>query len=170
MKIGQNTVVSLTYELKVQDENGEHTLVETADKEHPMVFLYGISGLPEKFEENLDGKSAGDTFKFKLEAEEGYGPNNEHAVVNIPLAVFEIDGKVDENMLQVGNYLPMADNEGNQLQGKVVEISDTEVKMDFNHPLAGMAMFFEGTVEEVREATAEEISHGHVHGAGGHHH
>jgi FKBP-type peptidyl-prolyl cis-trans isomerase SlyD len=170
MKISENKVVSLTYELKVQDENGEHTLVETAEKEHPMVFLFGAGGLPEKFEEYLQGKEAGEDFKFKLEAEEGYGHPDQNAIVNIPKAVFEVEGQVDDNMLQVGNYLPMADSEGNQLQGKVEEITDTEVRMNFNHPLAGMAMFFEGKVEDVREATAEEIAHGHVHGAGGHHH
>jgi FKBP-type peptidyl-prolyl cis-trans isomerase SlyD len=170
MKISENKVVTLTYELKVQDETGEHVLVETAEKEHPMVFLFGAGGLPDKFEEYLQGKEAGEDFKFKLEAEEGYGHPDENAIVSIPKAVFEIDGKIDEEMLKVGNFLPMSDAEGNQLQGKVEDISETEVKMNFNHPLAGMAMYFEGKVEDVRDATSEEIAHGHVHGAGGHHH
>jgi FKBP-type peptidyl-prolyl cis-trans isomerase SlyD len=91
-------------------------------------------------------------------------------VVQIPKQVFEIDGKVDDQMLEVGNYLPMADNEGNHMQAKVVEVGDEMVTMDFNHPLAGMVMHFEGKVEDVRPATAEELSHGHVHGDGGHQH
>lgn len=170
MKISENKVVHLSYELKVQDETGEHVLVERAETEHPMVFLFGTGSLPEKFEEYLNGKEEGEPFNFKLEAEEGYGHPDENAIVNIPKAVFEIDGKIDEEMLQVGNYLPMSDSEGNQMQGKVEEITDTEVRMNFNHPLAGMAMFFEGKVEKVREATEEEIAHGHAHGEGGHHH
>ena len=83
---------------------------------------------------------------------------------------FLIDGKLDEEMLQPGNFLPMADNEGNHMQAKVMDISGTAVKMDFNHPLAGMVMHFDGKVADVRPATAEELAHGHVHGEGGHQH
>ena len=168
--ISENKVVSLTYELKILNEDGEQTLVETADTTNPMVFLYGVSGLPEKFEENLDGKQEGESFSFSLEAEEGYGEYDDNALVPIPKNVFEVDGKIDEEMLQEGNYIPMADNEGNHMQGRVMKIKDDEVVMDFNHPLAGMKMFFEGKVLSVREATPEELAHGHVHGEGGHHH
>ena len=73
-------------------------------------------------------------------------------------------------MLQEGNFIPMADSEGNHLQGKIVSVGDETVKMDFNHPLAGMDMHFNGKVIGVRDASAEEIAHGHVHGEGGHHH
>jgi FKBP-type peptidyl-prolyl cis-trans isomerase SlyD len=66
--------------------------------------------------------------------------------------------------------LPMADNEGHHMQAKVVEVGEEMVTMDFNHPLAGMVMHFEGKIESVRPATAEELSHGHVHGDGGHQH
>jgi FKBP-type peptidyl-prolyl cis-trans isomerase SlyD len=91
-------------------------------------------------------------------------------VVDIPKQVFEVDGQIDEEMLQEGNFLPMADNQGNHMQGKVVEIGADTVKMDFNHPLAGMVMHFDGKVADVRDATQEELAHGHVHGEGGHHH
>ncbi len=67
-------------------------------------------------------------------------------------------------------FLPMADNEGHHMQGKVVEIGSENVKMDFNHPLAGMVMHFDGQVAEVREATQEEMDHGHVHGEEDHDH
>ena len=86
--------------------------------------------------------------------------------MQIPKEVFEIDGQLDSEMLQAGNYLPMADNEGHQMQAKVVEIGDEQVTMDFNHPLAGMVMHFEGKVQAVRPATAEELAHGHAHGGG----
>ena len=169
-EISKNTVVSLTYELKVLNEDGEQELVETADTNNPMVFLFGASGLPDKFEDYLEGKNEGDSFSFALEAEEGYGDYDQNALVNIPKNVFEIDGKIDDEMLMTGNYIPMSDNEGNQMQGRVMEVKDDEVIMDFNHPLAGMKMFFEGKVVGVRQATPEELAHGHVHGAGGHHH
>jgi FKBP-type peptidyl-prolyl cis-trans isomerase SlyD len=170
MKIEKNSVVTLTYELRIQNENSEQTLVEIANEENPMVFIYGMSGLPEQFEENLDGKSAGDEFDFKLAAEAGYGDFDQNAVVELPMSVFEVEGGIPENMLEVGNFIPMADSEGNQLQGRVAELRDNTVLMDFNHPLAGKELYFKGKVEKVREATAEELDHGHVHGEGGVHH
>ncbi|MDQ3291762.1 MAG: FKBP-type peptidyl-prolyl cis-trans isomerase [Bacteroidota bacterium] len=170
MKIGNNTVVSLTYDLSVLDDNGEKSHVETASSENPMVFLYGVSGLPDKFEEQLNGLQEGDTFSFSLESEEGYGDYDENALVSIPKNVFEVDGSIPDGMLEPGNFIPMADSEGNQMQGQVVEVSDNEVQMDFNHPLAGRTMHFDGKVIAVREATKEELAHGHVHGEHGHHH
>ncbi|GAA4427133.1 FKBP-type peptidyl-prolyl cis-trans isomerase [Pontibacter saemangeumensis] len=170
MKIEKNKVVTLTYELRIMDENGEQSLIETANEEHPMVFIYGMSGLPDQFEDNLEGLSTGDNFDFKLDTEDGYGEYNEEAVVELPKNVFEVEGSVPDNMLEEGNFIPMTDSEGNQLQGRVVEIGEETVKMDFNHPLAGKELFFKGKVEKVREATQEELDHGHVHGEGGHQH
>jgi FKBP-type peptidyl-prolyl cis-trans isomerase SlyD len=168
--VAQNSVVTLTYDLSVTDDNQEKVLVEQAEAEEPMVFLFGHSGLPEEFEHQLDGKNTGDSFSFSLTPDQAYGDYDPQAVVQIPKQVFEIDGKVDEQMLEIGNYLPMADNEGNHMQAKVVEVGDEMVTMDFNHPLAGMVMHFDGKVVDVRAATAEELSHGHVHGNGGHQH
>ncbi|WP_018477857.1 FKBP-type peptidyl-prolyl cis-trans isomerase [Pontibacter roseus] len=170
MKIEKNKVVTLSYELRIQNENGEQSLVEIANEENPMVFIYGMSGLPDQFEENLDGLNAGDGFDFKLEAEAGYGDFDENAVVELPKSVFEIEGNVPDNMLEVGNFIPMADSEGNQLQGRVAKVGDSTVTMDFNHPLAGKELNFKGKVEKVREATKDELDHGHVHGEGGVHH
>jgi FKBP-type peptidyl-prolyl cis-trans isomerase SlyD len=168
--VAQNSVVTLTYDLSVTDDNQEKVLVEQAESDEPMVFLFGHSGLPEEFENQLDGKNPGDSFSFSLTPEQAYGDYDQQAVVQIPKQVFEIDGKVDDQMLEVGNYLPMADNEGNHMQAKVVEVGDEMITMDFNHPLAGMVMHFDGKIEDVRPATAEELSHGHVHGDGGHQH
>ncbi|MHA6247919.1 FKBP-type peptidyl-prolyl cis-trans isomerase [Pontibacter sp. CAU 1760] len=170
MKIEKNKVVTLTYELRIQDENGEPSLIETANEEQPMVFIYGMSGLPGQFEDNLDGLSTGEIFDFKLDTQDGYGDYNEEAVVDLPKNVFEVEGTVPENMLEEGNYIPMTDSEGNQLQGKIMSIGEDTVTMDFNHPLAGKELFFKGKVEQVREATQEELDHGHVHGEGGHQH
>ncbi|WP_139921695.1 peptidylprolyl isomerase [Hymenobacter sp. DG01] len=169
-QISENKVVTITYDLSVTDENQEKVLVESAEEDAPMVFLFGHSGLPEEFERQLDGKQAGDSFTFSLTPEQAYGDYDQQAVVDIPKNVFEIDGQIDEEMLQVGNFLPMADNQGHHMQGKVVDIGADSVKMDFNHPLAGMVMHFDGKVAAVRDATREELDHGHVHGEGGHHH
>lgn len=168
--ISENKVVTITYDLSVTDENQEKVLVESAEADAPMVFLFGMSGLPDEFENQLNGKQPGDTFSFSLTPEQAYGDYDQQAVVDIPKNVFEIDGKIDEEMLQVGNFLPMADNQGHHMQGKIVEIGEDTVKMDFNHPLAGMMMHFDGKVADVREASQEELDHGHVHGEGGHHH
>ncbi|WP_375416130.1 peptidylprolyl isomerase [uncultured Hymenobacter sp.] len=170
MTISNQKVVSITYDLHVTDENQQKVLVESAEAEEPMVFLFGHSGLPEEFESQLQGKNAGDSFNFSLTPEQAYGDYDEQALVEIPKQVFEIDGKLDEQMLEPGNFLPMADNEGNQMQAKVVEIRDEAVLMDFNHPLAGMVMHFDGQVQQVRDATPDELAHGHAHGAGGHQH
>jgi FKBP-type peptidyl-prolyl cis-trans isomerase SlyD len=169
-QISEKKVVTITYDLSVTDENQEKVLVESAEADAPMVFLFGQSGLPEEFERQLDGKQAGDAFSFSLTPEQAYGEYDEQAVVDIPKNVFEIEGQVDNEMLQIGNFLPMADNQGHHMQGKVVEIGEDAVKMDFNHPLAGMIMHFDGKVADVREATQEELDHGHVHGEGGHQH
>ena len=170
MIIENKKVVSVNYQLTVQKKEGE-TLVEKTDKEHPFVFLFGDGNLLEAFENNLRGKKAGDAFDFKIDYHHGYGERDENHLVSIPIEAFKAeDGSVYRDSIQVGKILPMVDNEGHKLQGMVEEITDEHVKMDFNHPLAGHDLHFVGEVLDIRNATAEEISHGHVHGPGGHHH
>ena len=140
--ISDKKVVTITYDLSVTDENQEKVLVESAEADAPMVFLFGHSGLPEEFEAQLDGKNPGDEFQFSLTPSRPTASTTTQALVEIPKEVFLIDGKLDEEMLQPGNFLPMADNEGNHMQAKVISIGDTAVQMDFNHPLAGMVMHF----------------------------
>jgi FKBP-type peptidyl-prolyl cis-trans isomerase SlyD len=172
MIVENKKVVSVNYHLTVKDEkNGGETLVEKTDAANPFVFLYGAGGLLEEFENNLKGKKVGDSFDFYITAENGYGTRNDDHIVNIPVEAFKgEDGELDAEMVAVGNVLPMVDRDGNRLQGTVQEITDTYVRMDFNHPLAGQDLHFKGEVVEIREATEEEMSHGHVHGPGGHHH
>ena len=168
MTIGLNKVVSLMYELR---ENGkEGNVVETTDTANPFVFLFGAGNVLPDFETNLNGKTIGDAFQFLIESEKAYGALNAEAIVNIPKNVFYVDGTVPEDLLVVGNFINMEDGNGNPLQGKVLELGDHFVKMDFNHPMAGQNLFFTGTVVGVREATHDELSHRHVHGVGGHHH
>lgn len=172
MIIENKKVVAVDYHLTVKTpEQAVETLVEKTDKENPFVFLFGEGGLLEAFENNLRGKKVGDTFDFFIDYKNGYGERDENHLVSIPLEAFKAeDGSFDDENIQVGNTLPMVDHEGHKLQGLVEEVTDTFVKMDFNHPLAGRDLHFIGEVVEIRNATDEELSHGHVHGAGGHHH
>ena len=168
MKIENNTVVSVNYLLSKKD-TGEQ--VEQTSKEHPFVFIFGTGGLLEDFETNLRSKTTGDTFDFFIDHKRGYGVRDEQHLVAIPMEAFiGEDGKFDEVNVKVGVTLPMVDNEGARLYGTVLEITKDSVKMDFNHPLAGQDLHFKGEVLEVRAATEEELAHGHVHGAHGHHH
>ncbi|NVO09573.1 MAG: FKBP-type peptidyl-prolyl cis-trans isomerase [Bacteroidales bacterium] len=162
MIITNDKVVSLSYELKVNDE-----IVDNAVAEHPLEFLYGHRQLLPLFEEKIKGLKIGDTFNFMVPCDEGYGQINEMAVVELPKDIFIIDGQIPEDLLEIGRSLPMRDNEGNALNGIIVDIKDDLVVMDFNHPLAGQDLYFNGKVEAIRDASAEELAHGHIHG---HHH
>ena len=172
MTIEKNKVVSVNYNLtsKKPGETQEQ-FIEKTDSTNPFVFLYGVGGLIAGFEANLIGKKVGDAFDFHIASADAYGDRNVENVATIPITAFHDEkGKLDHDMVKVGNVLPMTDHEGNRMQGTVEEITADHVRMDFNHPLAGHELHFQGTVTEVREATAEELAHGHVHGQGGHHH
>lgn len=170
MKITLNSVVSLSYDLYAGDAGAEKNFVESATSENPMTFIFGIGGLIPTFEANVDGLTIGDKFAFDINAADAYGNREDNALVELPKDVFMMDGKVEEGLLEVGNMVPMSDNQGNRLIGKILEVNETNVKMDFNHELAGKDLRFEGEILEVREATAEELDHGHVHDGDGHHH
>ena len=170
MRIEKNKVVVLSYNLSIPDEEGEMDLVETVTDAEPMAFIFGHSGLPEGFEEQLSGLSVGDAFDFTIDPEGGYGEFDPEAVVELPKEIFQMDDVDQDELLEIGNIIPMTNEEGERLQGQVLEVKDDVVVMNFNHPLAGKSMHFEGTVLLVREATREELDHGHVHGPGGVHH
>lgn len=157
MKISDNKYVTLTYDLHV-GEGEERELMEQSTIERPMEFIYGTNSMLEAFEKEIDGLSAGDAFSFTITPDEAYGDYDENRIIELPKNIFEVDGKIDEEMLFEGNTLPMMDSSGNRLVGSVVAIGENEVTMDFNHPLAGETMHFSGTVVDVREATVEEIA------------
>lgn len=168
MTVDVNTVVSLHYKLS-NHTTGEQ--IEETSPEQPMEFLYGIERIIPTFEENIHGLKAGDTFEFHIPTAEAYGEKNAEHVALIPIHVFhDENGQIDPEVIQVGAVLPMSDSEGNNMRGTILDMTADEVKMDFNHPLAGIDLFFQGTIQEVRQATADEIAHGHSHGAHGHHH
>ena len=168
MQIKKNTVVSLSYILKRDDAKGE--IIEETRAGDPLVFLFGNGQMLPKFEEHLSTLKTGDDFEFTLASDDAYGEMDQDAIIDLEKSIFEVDGKIDTEMIAVGNVIPMRDDQGHMLQGIVVSVGDDTVRMDFNHPMAGNVLHFKGNVIEVREASAEELSHGHVHGAGGHHH
>lgn len=153
MIITRNCYVSLAYKLTV-----DGTVVEDVKAEQPLDFIFGVGMLLPTFESNVDGKVAGDSFAFTLTPAEGYGELIADAVVDLPKAVFEVEGQFDDSVIFEGATLPMMDNEGHQMMGRVVSVSDEAVKMDFNHPMAGKTLNFEGTVVGVREATDEDMA------------
>jgi FKBP-type peptidyl-prolyl cis-trans isomerase SlyD len=155
MKIDANKVVSLSYELTVDGE-----VIETVKAEKPMQFLFGTGYLLPKFETYIEGKTAGDAFEFTLSPTEAYGEEDDDAIVELPKHIFEVDGKIEDGLLTVGNILPMADADGNRLNGTISELRNNVVVMDFNHPLAGATLHFKGAVVAVREATYEELTNG----------
>ncbi len=165
MTIEKNKVVSLIYELRVDGKDGE--VIESLQDSKPLTFIYGTGALLPRFEDNINGLKVGDAFSFLLQCEDAYGKATEEAVVEIPKNVFEVDGKFDNELVCVGNAIPMMDGEGNRLNGVVVSVNPETITMDFNHPLAGDNLHFTGKVVEVRAATEEELQHGHIHSSGG---
>ncbi|MDY0281072.1 MAG: FKBP-type peptidyl-prolyl cis-trans isomerase [Salinivirgaceae bacterium] len=156
MIIENDKLVSVVYQLKSDNAQGE--VIETINEENPLKFLFGKGMLLPKFESNLDGKKTGDSFEFTLGATEAYGEYTKDAIIDVPLTVFEAEGKVNYDLVKVGNAIPMMDSNGNRLNGIVQEVADTIVKMDFNHPMAGKQLHFSGTVVDVKQPDEEDLA------------
>lgn len=157
MKISENKYVTLTYDLNV-GEGEERELMEQATADKPLEFIFGTNSMLEAFEKQIEGLTQGDAFSFHLTPEEAYGDYDDAKIIELPKNIFEIDGKIDDQVLFEGNTVPMMDSSGNRLTGSVMSIENDVVTMDFNHPLAGETMHFEGSVKGVRDASAEEIA------------
>ncbi|MBK9284449.1 MAG: FKBP-type peptidyl-prolyl cis-trans isomerase [Sphingobacteriaceae bacterium] len=170
MQVAEDKVVSVSYYLTANKEGQQEELVEQTAPDRPFVFLNGFGGVLPEFEGNLNGKQKGDKFDFRIKAESAYGVFEKDYVVKIDKQSFIVDGKFDDTRVKLGEDIEMNDQDGNQLVGRVLEITDAHVEMDFNHPLAGMDLHFVGEVLDVRDASQEELDHGHVHGPHGHHH
>ncbi len=149
-------MVSLTYDLRVDGAEGE--LVEQATAGKPLRFVYGAGIMLPKFEALLEGLEEGKSFEINLACNDAYGDVDENAIVDLPKHIFIIDGNFDEEIVKVGNTVPMMSTNGQRMNGLVLEVTDDVVRMDFNHPLAGEDLFFSGEILEVRDATDEEIS------------
>jgi FKBP-type peptidyl-prolyl cis-trans isomerase SlyD len=156
MKITKNKMVSLMYELRESDSGGR--IIESLEESNPLTFIFGSGRLLPVFESNISSLVKGDIFSFTLNSEMAYGEKREEMIVNVPISVFKTDGKIDEEICQVGKKVPMMDTDGNPLNGVINEITDTYVKMDFNHPMAGIDLFFSGRIIDVRDSSVEEIA------------
>lgn len=169
MVISKNTVVTLHYVLREADENGE--LIEETFGGEPLHYIQGLGMMIPGFEKNLEGKAIGDKYAFTLQPEEGYGPIQEENFVEVPIQNFaDESGNVDQELLEIGAPINMTDEDGHTFQGFISEVMEDTLTVDFNHPFAGVVLHFSGEVVGLREATAEELDHGHIHGAGGVHH
>src|SRR6201999_3316704 len=126
MKINPQHVVSLTYDLYV-DQDGSEVLAESATEEQPLTFLYGAGQMLPKFEENLSTLSTGDQYDFHLAAEDAYGQYDDEAVANLPKEMFK-----GTEIPEIGSVLPLQDNNGNHFQGQVVSVAEDGVIVDLN--------------------------------------
>ncbi len=155
MKIIENKVVALTYELEVDGQK-----VDFCTPENPLKYIHGTGQLLKKFEEYLEGLKAGEEFSFTLTPEEGYGEPEDDRIIDLPKEVFSVNGEIQEELLVPGNTIQMMNNMGGIIPGKVVEVTENTVKMDLNHPMAGKTLNFSGLILTVREATEQELDEG----------
>lgn len=160
MKIAKNKVVAIDYTLT--DSKG--TVLDKSSKGKPLYYIQGAGNIIPGLEKALEGKDAGESLKAQIPHVEAYGPRDEGLLQVIPKESF---GEIKD--LKVGMELEAESEDGVRII-TVVKIEGDKVTVDGNHPLAGMDLTFDVSVAEVRDATKEELAHGHVHGPGGHHH
>lgn len=158
MKITQNMVVALSYELEVEGQ-----IADKATEENPLEYIQGNHMLIQKFENEVEGLTVGDSFSFTVSPEEGYGVYDENYKFDIPKTAFMVDGQVREDLLVVGRTIPMLNTAGDVCQGVIAAVKEDTVTMDFNHPMAGKTLNFSGKIVSVREATSKELTEG-LHG------
>jgi FKBP-type peptidyl-prolyl cis-trans isomerase SlyD len=158
--VGKDMVVSLAYKLTVDGE-----VLDEAGDGDALQFLQGHRNIITGLERELNGMKIGDTKTVIVSPVDGYGLVDEDSFDDLSMEDFP-EGVTPE----LGMELEVKDEEGNEMYGKVVSIEGDTVRMDFNHPLAGKDLHFEVKVVDVRPATGEELSHGHVHAHGDHHH
>lgn len=161
MKIASNKVATLHYTLK--DDKG--ALIESSVGNEPLAYIHGIGNLIPGLEEKLEGKQAGDKLSVVVKPEDAYGERDEELIETVEKAEFDAGEE-----LEVGKEFQYDDEDGNVFHVRVVKIDGDNVTVDGNHPLAGQTLAFDVEVVSVRDASKEELEHGHVHGEGGHHH
>lgn len=161
MKIAPNKVATLHYTLK--DDKG--VLIESSAGSEPLAYIHGIGNLIPGLEEKLEGKQAGDKLSVVVPPEDAYGEHDKELIEEVERAEFD-----EGEALEVGKEFQYDDEDGNVFHVRIVKIEGDTVTVDGNHPLAGQTLAFDVEVISVRDASAEELEHGHVHGEGGHHH
>lgn len=155
MQISKNTVVAIHYTLK----DNEGNVLDSSKGKDPLYYLHGANNLIAGMEEGLEGKKKGDKFQIKVSPEKGYGAHNPNLVAEVPHSAF--DGQ------DVKTGMKFRTNQGSTIT--VTNVGIENVTVDGNHPLAGVELNFDVEVMDVRNATSEELSHGHAHDPDGHH-
>ena len=158
MKIEAKKVVAISYEVEVDGRTVDH-----AGTEKPLDYIQGTRTIIPMLERELEGKDEGDAFECVIPPEEAYGDYDLSKVFDIPKSSFMVDGKLREDLLEVGHFIPMLNSAGEVCHGMVVEVKEDKVTMDFNAPMAGKTLHFTGKVVSVREATEKELTEG-LHG------
>lgn len=157
-KIQPGKYVELGYDLYEVAPDGKETLVHQTSADDPERIVFGVTkGVIEPLEKAIDGLEAGGEFDVTVKAEQAFGAYDPEQVATLPKEIFEVDGKVDSEVVKPGAVLPMMTADGYRINGLVKEVTDKDVKMDFNHPLAGKNVRFKGKITLVREATEEEL-------------
>lgn len=166
-KIEPGKYVELGYDLYAVEPDGTETLVHQTDAEDPEKIVFGVTrGMIVPLEKAIEGLEPGGKFDVKATAEEAFGPYDPDQVVELDRDLFIVDGKFDENMIKPGALVPMMTADGFRINGLVKEVTADKVKMDFNHPLAGKSVRFDGKILVVRDATPEELQPAHGCGCG----
>ena len=160
MKISKGKVVSMHYALK--DANGE--ILDSSEGQAPLDYLHGYGNIIAGLEKALENKAAGDKLNAVIPPEEGYGIREESLVKTVPLSNFQ-----NPDAVAVGAQFQADTSQGPRL-ATVTQVDDQNVTVDLNHPLADQTLNFDIEVVEIRDATAEELAHGHAHGPEGHGH
>ncbi len=160
MQLTKDKVAILNYTLKDKDSN----IMDQSD-DATFSYIHGSKMLIPALENALEGKQAGDKVNLVIEPENAYGERDENRVQRVPRKMFP-----PEQELEVGMPFSSATPEGKAVNVVITAIEEHEVVIDGNHPLAGMALHFDIELIEVRDASEEELAHGHVHGPGGHQH
>jgi FKBP-type peptidyl-prolyl cis-trans isomerase SlyD len=159
-QVADDLVVTIDYTLTVDGE-----VFDSSEEEGPLDYLHGHGNIIFGLEKELTGMQVGESKTVLLEPEEGYGEVDSEAFFDLPREEFP-----DDVPLEIGIELEITDNDGEMMFAKIVEVDEDNVRLDTNHPLAGKTLQFDVTVNGIREATAEEIEHGHAHYGNGHHH
>ncbi len=157
MQIGKEKVVSIHYTLR----DNEGNTLDSSIGQAPLVYIQGIGNLIPGMEDGLEGKAKGDKLEIKVSPEKGYGVRDDKMIQKVPRSAF--GGEEVKKGMQF-----QTDQRGQVVT--VTEIGFDSVTVDGNHPLAGVALNFSVEVLDIRNATSDELTHGHVHGPGGHHH
>lgn len=167
-RITSNKVVAFHFRLCEVDAQGEHSeWLEQSNNEEPLYYLHGFHNVIVGVERALDGKKKGDKIEITLKPEEAYGERNPEHIQRVPLKNLQLAKGVKK--AAVGG-LARTRSERGWHNAIILKAGKFTADVDFNHPFAGRTLHYEIEVDTVRDATAEEIAHGHVHGPGGHPH